>query len=423
MPTLKCRLLPGAFVAAAILSVPGVVEADEWRTWRGPNLNGIVAAGQTPPTEWSETKNIVWKAAVPGRGHSSPTIVGDRVFLTSADERSQTQAVIGFDRKTGRQLWLTSIKPGGGFPAQIHNKNTHASPTVVSDGERLFASFCNHDIVQLVALSLDGKILWSQAAGAYRPNQYKYGYAPSPTLYGDTVIVASESDTGSFLAAFRTSDGTQVWRTVRPNRISYSSPVVGRVAGRDQLLISGCELVSSYDPATGKPFWSAPGTASATCGTMIWEGELVFASGGYPKKETICVKADGSGTVLWRNQEKCYEQSMLVSDGYVYAINDGGIAFCWKADTGREMWKSRLPGGPVSSSPILANGNVYISNERGTTFVFKGTPEQFLAVAQNQLGDEAFASPAVVDSRIYQRVATSARGGRQEFLYCIGTGR
>ncbi|MBI1313499.1 PQQ-binding-like beta-propeller repeat protein [bacterium] len=396
-------------------------EADEWRTWRGPNLNGVATAGQTPPTEWSETKNIVWTVPVPGRGHSSPTLVGDRIFLTSADESSQTQAVICFDRKTGQQLWLTPVNRGG-FPAQIHNKNTHASPTAVSDGERVYASFLNHDGVQLVALSLEGKILWPKkqsSVGAYLPKQYRYGYAPSPLLYDGTVIVASESDSGSFLAAFNAKTGREVWRTPRPNRISYSSPVVGRVAGRDQLLISGSELVSSYDPKTGKPLWATPGTASATCGTMIWEGDLVFASGGYPTKETICVKGDGSRTVMWRNQEKCYEQSMLVHDGYVYAVNDGGIAFCWKADTGREMWKSRLAG-PVSSSPVLANGNIYISNERGTTFVFKATPEQFVAVAQNQLGDEAFASPAIVDSRIYLRVASSSRGGRQETLYCIG---
>lgn len=419
MSTFKLCGPLAAILTAAIFRPSIAAEADEWRTWRGPNLNGTASQNQTPPTEWTETKNVVWRTPVPGRGHSSPTIVGDRIFLTSADEKSQTQAVICFDRRTGKQLWLTPVNRGV-FPARIHNKNTHASPTVVSDGERLYAAFCNHDVVQLVALSFDGKIVWSKPAGAYRPNQYKYGYAPSPALYGDTVIVASESDTGSFLAAFRTGDGSEVWRTPRPKRISYSSPVVGRVGGRDQLLISGCDLVSSYDPKTGKQLWSTPGTASATCGTMIWEGDLVFASGGYPKKETICVRADGSRTVVWKNQEKCYEQSMLVHDGYIYAINDGGIAFCWDADTGREMWKSRLPGGSISASPVLANGNVYISNERGTTYVFKATPERFVGVAQSQLGDETFASPAVVDSRIYLRVASSARGGRQEFLYCIG---
>ncbi len=403
---------------AGISRLSVAADADEWRTWRGPNLNGIASKGQTPPIKWSETQNVVWKVPVPGRGHSSPTIVGDRIFLTSADESSQTQAVIGFDRQTGKQLWLTPVNRGG-LPGQIHNKNTHASPTAVSDGERLYASFLNHDVVQLVALSLDGKILWNKPAGAYRPNQYKYGYAPTPALYNGTVIVVSEFDGRSYLAAFNASNGQEVWRTPRPNKISYSSPVIANVAGRDQLLISGCELVSSYDPKSGKPLWATPGTASATCGTMIWEGDLVFASGGYPKKETICVKADGSGTVAWRNKEKCYEQSMLVHDGYVYAVNDGGIAFCWKADTGREMWKARLRG-PISSSPVLVNGNVYISNERGTTFVFQATPEQFVAINQNQLGDEAFASPAFADSRIYLRVASSARGGRQEFLYCIG---
>lgn len=419
MTTRKCSALLAVLVIIGASQAGLAGELDEWRKWRGPNGNGIVAGNQAPPVEWSETTSVVWKVPVPGRGHSSPTVVGDRVFLTSADETSQTQAVIGFDRQSGRQLWLTPVNQGG-FPGSIHNKNTHASPTAVSDGERLFACFLNHDVVQLVALSLDGRVVWNKAAGPYRPKQYRYGYAPSPVLYRDTVIVASEFDGGSFLAAFRTADGTEVWRTPRPNKISYSSPVVGRVAGRDQLLISGCELVSSYDPATGRRMWATPGTASATCGTMIWEGDLVFASGGYPKKETICVKADGSGTVLWRNQEKCYEQSMLVHDGYVYAVNDGGIALCWKADTGRQMWRSRLPGGPVSASPILANGNIYISNERGTTYVFKATPTGFTPVARNQLGDEAFASPAVADSRLYLRVASSGSAGRQEFLYCIG---
>ena len=158
----------------------------------------------------------------------------------------------------------------------------------------------------------------------------------------------------------------------------------------------------------------------ATCGTMVWDGDLVFASGGYPKSETVCLRAS-DGRLVWRNDQKCYEQSMLAVDGYVYAVTDRGIAYCWRATDGREMWSSRLQGGAVSSSPILANGNIYFGNERGTFYVFKAQPTSFELVARNQLGQEAFATPTICDSRIYIRAAANSGSGRQETLYCIGT--
>jgi len=393
----------------------------DWLWWRGPNSNGVAAEGESPPTEWNETKNVVWKVPVPGRGHSSPIAVGDRVILSTADERAQIQSVVCFDRSTGRQLWKTDVSQGG-FPAQIHKKNTHASPTVVSDGERLFAAFNNRDSVLLTALTLDGEQAWQITAGPYLPRKYKFGYAPSPLVYKNTVIVASEYEDPGYLAAFDRSTGREVWRTPRPKRNSFSSPIVGHVAGRDQLLISGGDLVSSYDPNNGRMLWSVPGTTNATCGTMVWDGNLVFASGGYPKKETIAVHADGSSRVAWKNGQKCYEQSMLAYDGHVYAVNDSGIAYCWDAKSGQERWKTRL-GGNISASPILAGGNIYAVNEGGTIFVFRATPDGYQPVAQNQLGDEAFATPAICGDQIFMRIARSARGSRQETLYCIGKGQ
>ena len=157
--------------------------------------------------------------------------------------------------------------------------------------------------------------------------------------------------------------------------ISYSSPIVAHVAGRDQLLISGGKVVASYDPENGKPLWTADATTSATCGTMVWDGGLVFASGGYPDAETAAIAADGSGRVVWRNREKCYEQSMLAVDGYVYAVNDRGIAYCWKADDGTQMWQQRLGGGgAVSSSPILAGGNIYCAQRSRHAVRLQGQP-------------------------------------------------
>ncbi len=393
----------------------------DWPWWRGPSHNGIAADGPAPPVKWSATENVVWKTDVPGRGHSSPTVVGQRVMLTTADESKKVQSVIAFDRESGDQLWKTDVNEGG-FPNRIHNKNTHASGSVTSDGERLFASFFNHDAIKVTALDLDGNKLWEKEAGPFKPRQFEYGYAPSPFVYKSLVIVAADYDGGGYLAALHRKTGDIVWRKPRPAVISYSSPVVAKVGGRDQLLISGCEIVAGYDPATGEQLWSCDATTRSTCGTMVWDGDLVFASGGYPKAETVAVRADGSGEILWRNNTKCYEQSMLAHDGHVYAVDDRGIATCWQAESGEEKWRGRLRG-PVSASPVLAGGNLYLSNEAGTTFVFKANPDAFELVAENRLGDDAFATPTICGGQIFLRVASQMGGRRQEMLYCIGSGK
>lgn len=403
------------------VTLPGFALADakdDWRAWRGPNRNGVAADGQTPPTEWSAAKNVVWKTKVPGRGHSSPTIVGDRVIVTTADERAKTQSVVCFDRASGKQLWATVIHRGG-FPARIHRKNTHATPSVATDGSTLFAVFHNSDRIQLTALSLDGKALWSKTAGGFVPKVYKYGYAASPLIYKSTVIVGGESEADGFLVACDRKTGRQVWRTERTRKLNFSSPIVATTGGRDQLVISGQKQIFSYDPATGRELWRKPAVCTVTCGTLVWDDKRVFASGGYPQRATVAMAADGSGRIAWKNDVKCYEQSMLAHGGYVYAVSDRGVAYCWRATDGTQMWAARL-GGNISASPVLAGGNIYISNERGTTFVFKADPKKFERVARNQLGDSAFATPSICGGRIYLRVGERTAGGRQEWLYCIG---
>ncbi|MCA9120912.1 MAG: PQQ-binding-like beta-propeller repeat protein [Planctomycetaceae bacterium] len=412
------RILGCAFFAGLTFAVTTPLRAGDWATWRGPNLNGIAAEGQTPPVAWSDNKAIVWKTPVPGRGHSSPIVFGDRIFLTTADDSSQTQGVVAFDRFTGKQLWMVPVSQGG-FP-ETHKKNTHATPSVACDGERLFVSFHHHGRIQVSALSLDGKRLWQQNVGNYDPQQYKYGYAPSPMLYQSRVLVCADYEGGGWIAALDGKSGETRWRVARPRKLSFSSPVVANIGGRDQLLISGTEQVASYDPNNGRQLWTTPATTMATCGTMVWDGDLVFASGGYPKSETVCLNGR-SGQLLWRNDQKCYEQSMLAFEGHVYAVTDRGIAYCWRAYDGTEMWSARLEGGAVSSSPTLANGNIYSANERGTFYVFKAQPTRFELVARNQLGDEAFATPSICDGQIYMRTAFNIGGSRQEWLYCIGS--
>lgn len=392
--------------------------ANDWLMWRGPNGNGVASKGQTLPTEWSPTKNVLWKVAVPGKGHSSPVVVGDRVILATAVEERQEQAVLCFNRETGKPMW-SSIVSRGGFHRKIHKNNTHATPTPACDGDTIYATFPSHGVVHLAALDLDGKVKWQIRAGAYTPKKYSFGFGSSPTLYKSLVIVASEFEEG-YIAAFDKKDGKEVWRIKRRNNISWSSPIVANVAGKDQLLITGADKFSSFDPNTGKLLWSTPCIAAATCGTAIWENGLVFGSGGYPKTETVAIKADGSGEVVWRNREKSYEQSMVVQSGYVYATTDRGSVFCWRASDGKEMWKGRL-GGSVSASPIIAGGHIYATNERGNQFVIKADPAKFELVAKNQLGSEGFASPTICGNRIYVRTAVTVGGNRQEVLYCIGT--
>jgi outer membrane protein assembly factor BamB len=404
-------------VTLSLVSFSNASAAD-WLQWRGPNHNNVAAAGQVVPTRWSSTQNVLWKVNVPGRGHSSPTIVGDLIVLTSANEAQQQQGVFGFNRRTGKQQWGTLISQGG-FP-KVHNKNTHASATACSDGKQIYATFNHHSKIEAVALDLRGKVVWRKDVGGFVPRQYQYGYAAAPTLYKGKLIISADSDTVAWVKALDTKSGAVAWEQNRPKKLNWSSPIIGHVAGKDQLFISGCEMIASYDPATGRPLWTQACLTMATCGTVVWDDDTVYASGGYPKKQTVAVKADGSGKIAWSNSVKCYEQSMLIHDGYVYAVDDGGIAFCWNAKTGREMWKTRLSG-PVSASPILVGDTIYASNERGTTYVFKANPQRFQSVAENQLGNSSFASPAVVDNVLYLRVGAGDGRGRQETLYAIGT--
>lgn len=396
---------------------PELSAKTDWPWWRGPTRNGVAAVAKTP-TKLSGASGYLWKAPVPGRGHSSPIVVGSKVFLTTADTAQQVHSVLAFDRKMGETLWQTEINRGA-FPARNHAKNTEASPTLACDGERLFATFYHHDQVQATALDLDGKILWQKSAGHFHPQKYEYGYAPSPVIYRGTVIVTAEYDGRSFMVALDRKTGGEVWRVDRPNNITFSTPVIAHLAGKDQLLMSGGDQVTSMDPASGKPFWSVPGTTAATCGTLVWDGDIVFASGGYPKAETLAVKADGSKKVLWTNNQKCYEQSMITHDGHLYALTDQGVAFCWRAGDGREMWKKRLTG-PVSASPVLVGNDIYWANELGTLYVFKASPQKFDLVAENHVGDESFASPAICGGQVFLRVAENMGGKRQELLYCFG---
>lgn len=412
------KLCSSIILAAALLTTcTPEIFSDDWKQWRGPLGNNTAEPGQDFVLEWSDTRNVIWKTPVPGRGHSSPIVFGDLVVICSADESSQTQAVIAFDRGTGKRAWLTPISQGG-FPT-LHPKNTHASSTAATDGQRIYAAFNHHEKIEVVALDLQGKVLWRADAGRFRPQAYEYGYASSPTIYNETLIVSADCDTGAWLRAFRLSDGRQAWSQERPLSLNWGSPIVARFGNREQLLLSGTSMIAAYNPLNGTPLWSTPCLTMATCGTCIWNEDTVFASGGYPDSETAAVRADGSG-VAWKNKVKCYEQSMLITGGHVYAFSDQGVFYCWNAKTGEERWKQRLRG-PVSTSPVLIGDVILATSEAGMTWAIRANPEKYELIAQNQLGDSGFASMAATGGRLYIRTAKGDGPAREETLYCIGS--
>ena len=247
-----------------------VIADTDWPWWRGPDGNGIAPGSASPPVTLDEN-NLAWKAPIPGRGHSAAMIVGDRVFLTTADEGAQTQSVLCLARKDGGLLWIKQLHEGG-FDHN-NNKNSFASSSVASDGRRVFVSFWNHGSVWTTALDLDGKQLWQLEVSRFKSHQ---GYGASPAIYGDNVIVATDNKgtgTGCLVALNRVT-GEIAWSQDRPVMPNYVSPIILKVDGKDQLLMSGCEQVTSYDPNTGKLLWSTSATTTAcwrpSSGCAIW---------------------------------------------------------------------------------------------------------------------------------------------------------
>ncbi len=399
-----------------LAQVPKAAKGD-WPWWRGPNFNGVAESGQKPPTRWSDTKNVAWKAAVPGRGHSTPIVVGKRVFLQTADETAKSQSVVCYDRATGDPLWNKELNRGN-FQEKINSKNTYATSTIACDRGRLFVLFSNNAAVQATAMDLDGKVIWKTTAAPFIEKKYPNGYAASPVIYGNTVIIAVDCEGGGTLLALDRDTGKRVWGTSRVGKTNYASPVVGHVAARDQLLIGGLDMVASYDPTNGKLLWDAPAIAMQTSGTPVWEGDMVFAAGGFPSGSTAGIKADGSGKIAWKNNHRIHEQSLLVHEGHVYGINDTGIALCWETRTGQEVWRHRLKA-PISASPTLVDDTIYLTNELGKTWLYRATPKGFDEIAVNQLGTIVFASATICGGQIFFRVADMVDGKRVETLYCL----
>jgi hypothetical protein len=386
-----------------------VPEAD-WPWWRGPNRNGESSSKQSPPRVWSVDENVVWQAPIAGRGYGSPIVFKNMVVLQTASEDTGSQLVIALDRDSGSVLWQTVVHKSGGM--RKNPKSTSASNTAAWDGERILVNFANSDAVYLTCLDIEGKQLWQREICKYVEHQ---GYGSSPLLYQSLVIVNGDNKNGGAIVALDRKSGDEVWRRERPTKPNYPSPVVLRIAGRDQLVMTGCDLVTSLDPLTGSTLWEVEGATTECVTSTVTDGERVFTSGGYPKNHISAVRADGSNKIDWESNDRVYVPSLLCRDGHLFGILDAGVAACWKSDTGKEVWRSRL-GGTFSSSPVLVGDTIYATNEAGETFLFKANAEAFELIGSNKLGDEVLATPVIVGSKIYYRASVVVNDKRQEFL-------
>ncbi len=292
--SLPAQVNPGSF--------PKIDSKKDWPWWRGVTRDGHAVDSDQAPTKLVEGQNSDWSIPIPGRGHGSPIVVGKFVYLLTADESSQTHFALGFDRETGKQVWKTQLNQGG-FPNKNHPKNTEASMTMASDGERLYLTLFHHEAVWALALTLDGERVWEEKIDRFNPKMYEYGYAPSPVLYGVDLIVAYEYDGPSSIVSLKRSSGKRNWTTKRLES-DFFLLSGGHIMERQRLFTDQwtrqCICLRSKER---RESLVNQGTAMATCGTAVWDDGVVFASGGYPNSETIGIEIE-TGKVLWRNRQK-----------------------------------------------------------------------------------------------------------------------
>ncbi len=389
-------------VALCLLVVIAPARADDWPQFRGPDGQGH--AGQRGlPLEWSEEQNIVWKAPVPGLGWSSPTILGRQSWLTTALDEGRSLHVVCMDRETGEVLHDVEAFQIAD-PGKVHSKNSHASPSPILEGDRVYVHFGDNGTA---CLSTDGKVLWR--------NQeliYAHGHGPggSPVLYKDLLIVSCDGTDRQFVAALDKHSGKLRWQTKREGRMAYSTPLVIHAAGRDQVVSTGGDAVVSYNPADGEEIWRVRYDGYSEVPRPVYGQGLVFICSGYNTPLLYAIRPDGEGDVTdthvaWKTTKAApLNPSPLLIGEELYFVSDRGVAVCVDAKTGEQHWQKRLPGN-YSASPLAADGRIYFTNETGETTVI-APGKEFKSLASNLVDGRTLASLAVSGKALYLRTDT-----------------
>ncbi|HVU89313.1 MAG TPA: PQQ-binding-like beta-propeller repeat protein [Pirellulales bacterium] len=433
------RLARFALLVSAAAVAPGAfaIADDNWPQFRGPGARGVADHPDLPDT-WSATENVAWKTAIAGRGWSSPIVWGKRVFLTSvtsAEDQAERKRGLYFggdqkvapsvphkwyvyclDRTDGRLLW-ERVAHEGVPPQSVHLKNTYASETPVTDGERVYAYFGN---LGVFCYDFDGQPLWSRTLGSYKTAD-GMGTGSSPIMYGENVLVLNDNEDESFLLALDRKTGAENWRVARPEKSCWSTPYLWHNALRSELVISGSGVVRSYD-LDGRLLWHLGDMSAHSIPSPLAGPNLLYLASGHvlsSKRPIVAVRPGGAGDislaadasnndfVAWCLRRAApYNPSLLYFQDRVYALTDLGILSCYDAQTGKAVYeRKRLPNGRAfTASPWAANGNIFCLSEFGDTFVIKAG-DDFEVLRVNSLGDEEMflSTPGLAGSQLLVR--------------------
>lgn len=431
------RLTAALVVSGLTAAVPTAGPDDHWPGWRGPNGLGISAATHYVE-EWGPEQNVAWRTPVPGRGHSSPIVWGERVFVTTSIEtgpapdghrppvhpdfnhspgylhpdsvgsdRLYSLKIFAFDTATGKLLWEQTPYSGTMYDDR-HRKNTYASSTMATDGELVFAFF---ESAGLYAYDLDGRPAWSRSLGGIA----KAGMGPgtSPVLFEELIILQCDQEMGkgSFIVALDKRTGREVWRQERSTRRSWATPLLVRARGRTELVTSGAERVIAYDPRTGRELWRSAGVQSHPIPSAVATKGLVILTAGSGAKRAFAIRVGSDGdltdppAVAWRYEKgTAYVPSPIALGQYVYLMTDRGIVTCLDAETGKVVYEGGRPPVPSTffASPVAYGDRLLMTNEEGDTFVIRAGPRHEVR-RTNSIGEPVYASLALAGGTIFIR--------------------
>ncbi len=444
MILLTAMLLTGAVSA---LAQANNTAQTQWAQWRGPAHNGV-ARGDAPTT-WSDKQNIRWQAKLPGRGHSTPVIWGNRIFLTTAVPTSpeglkaipavQAPApgsggrggpgggvgggvehqlvVIALDRKTGKVVWQHSPKTAAPHEGYHRMYGSFASNSPVTDGKNVWAFFGSRG---LYCYDMNGKLVWQKDFGVQMKMRLQFGEGGAPVLADDRLILLFDHDAGSFIVAVDKKTGKELWRTAREEVSTWTTPLVFEHAGGKQVVVSASKKVRSYDLMTGKLLWECGGLGVNVIPQPIYHDGVIYVMSGYVNPKLMAIKLGkegdltGTDAVLWtQTKGLSYTASPVFHEGKFYAVTDNGTVSCFDAKTGTPYYQQQRLPKPynLKASPVAANGKLYVPTEDGDVVVVK-LGEKYEVVATNSMPDQLFlASPVVLDGEMFLR--------SQNTLYCI----
>ncbi len=443
--TLYFVVLAAFMLAVGTTAQKNSTNASHWPQWRGPDFNGM--ARSDAPTKWSDTENVKWKATIPGRGHSTPVVWGDKIFVTTAIPTAKAAApapapadgrpgggrggpgggaganqehqfvLMCLDKKSGKILWQKVAKTAVPHEGYHGMYGSFASNSPVTDGKNVYAFFGSRGVY---CYDLNGKLLWEKDLGVQMKMRLQFGEGTAAVVHDDKLLLNFDYQGDSFIVALNKVNGNELWRAKREEISNWSTPLVVEHGGRKHVIVSASGKVRSYDLNSGKLIWDCAGLGLNTIPQPVHQDGVVYVMSGFRDPKLLAIKLGkegdltGTDAVLWsETRGLSYTPSPVLFDGKLYTLTDNGMLSCFDAKTGKPYYhQQRLPK-PYNfkASPIGANGKLYLASEDGDVVILK-MGEKFEVLATNTLQDQLFiASPVIINGEIFLR--------GQNTLFCI----